>query len=107
MKRFVEGKPKSRTDGAGRLGATYDEAVELQASLARRWGLDDVDLQRMAEIQERLIGEIDALAPEQARHLRDMLQTLTVSHHVCLIQVSGRTQRLVFDEFMRRVGEML
>ncbi len=107
MQRFVESKPENRTDGARRLRATYAEAVALQASLAQRWGLDDIDIQRMAEMQERLISEIDTLAPEQADNLKHMLQTLTVSHHVCLIQVSGRTQRLVFDEFVRRVGEML
>ena len=103
----IEGELEKRDRKAQHIRRIYDEATELQDSITNLWGLDQNHLQRMEDLQEQLISEIHDLAPERAKNLRTMLHILNINHHVCLIQVSSRTQGLVFNEFLHRVREFL
>ncbi len=107
MKRFTESEPENRDGIAKRIGKIYGEAAKIQDRFSMRWGLDQNDLQHMDELQEQLISEIHDIAPERAKNLRTMLDRLNFNHLACLIQISDRTRWLVFNEFMRRVREIL
>jgi hypothetical protein len=107
MRRFTENERHGKDQKFARVRGLYADARDFQRSVSEQWAFSQSDLQSIDEFQERLIEEIRGIAPNQAESLRLLLDRLNFNHLACLIYITDRTKWLVFNEFMRRVGEIV